>query len=92
MQIKNKKGRREKGKVLILFLITFCLSHTTNAQCAMCRASLESEGTKIKVEAVNDGIVLLMAVPYIIVAVIGFAIYKMYYKKSKTEETLLTKN
>lgn len=53
------------------------------SQCAMCRAALESEGNKTKVEAVNDGIVFLMAVPYIIVAVIGFAIYRMYFKKSK---------
>ena len=83
MQIKNKKGKIEKGKVLILFLITFCLSLTTNAQCAMCRASLESEGNKTKVQAVNDGIVLLMAVPYVIVAIVGFVIYKMYYKKPK---------
>jgi len=52
------------------------------SQCAMCRAALESEGNKTKVEAVNDGIVFLMAVPYIIVAVIGFAIYRMYFKKS----------
>ena len=49
----------------------------------MCRASLESEGNKTKVEAVNDGIVFLMAVPYIIVAVIGFAIYRMYFKKGQ---------
>ena len=84
MQIKNKKGKIEKGKVLILFLITFCLSLTTNAQCAMCRASLESEGNKTKVQAVNDGIVLLMAVPYVIVAIVGFVIYKMYYKKPKS--------
>ena len=83
MQIKNKKGKIEKGKVLILFLITFCLSLATNAQCAMCRASLESEGNKTKVQAVNDGIVLLMAVPYVIVAIVGFVIYKMYYKKPK---------
>lgn len=58
---------------------------TTNAQCAMCRAALESEGNKTKVEAVNDGIVFLMAIPYILVAVIGFVIYKMYYKKEKVE-------
>ena len=49
----------------------------------MCRASLESEGNKTKIEAVNDGIVFLMAIPYILVAVIGFVIYKMYYKKNK---------
>jgi len=47
----------------------------------MCRASLESEGNKTKVEAVNDGIVFLMAIPYILAAVISYAIYRMYYKK-----------
>lgn len=86
MQTKEKVGKREKGKVIfILSLFSICLSLTSNAQCAMCRASLESEGNKTKVEAVNDGIVFLMAVPYIIVAVIGFTIYKMYYKKSSKE-------
>ena len=83
MQIKNNIEKKQQGKVLILLLFTFCLSLTTNAQCAMCRASLESEGNKTKVEAVNDGIVLLMAVPYVIVAIVGFVIYKMYYKKPK---------
>jgi len=67
-----------------LLLIAYCLMPIASfSQCAMCRASLESEGNKTKVEAVNDGIVFLMAVPYIIVAVIGFAIYRMYFKKSK---------
>ena len=56
------------------------------AQCAMCRASLESSGDTKKAEAVNDGIVFLMAIPYIIVAVIGFTIYKMYYKKPVSKE------
>ncbi|HNP33041.1 MAG TPA: hypothetical protein PKN96_07085 [Flavobacterium sp.] len=66
-----------------IFYILFSIFYSLNsiAQCAMCRASLESEGNKAKVEAVNDGIVLLMAVPYIIVGVIGFAIYRMYFKK-----------
>ncbi|MGC4040080.1 MAG: hypothetical protein QM710_04635 [Flavobacterium sp.] len=51
----------------------------------MCRASLESEGNKARGEAVNDGIVLLMAVPYIIAAAIGYAIYKMYFKKKSAK-------
>lgn len=55
-----------------------------NAQCAMCRAALESTGDQNKVEAVNDGIVFLMAIPYILVGAIGFVVYKMYYKKSKS--------
>ncbi|MEO5775841.1 MAG: hypothetical protein ABIQ27_02990 [Flavobacterium sp.] len=77
------------SKRLFFFLFSIFYSLNTFSQCAMCRAALESEGNKTKVEAVNDGIVFLMAVPYIIVAAIGFTIYKMYYKKpaSKEEET-----
>lgn len=85
------KEKREKGKgkswSLIVLLIAYCLMPIASfSQCAMCRASLESEGNKTKVQAVNDGIVFLMAIPYIIVAVIGFAIYKMYYKKLSSEK------
>ncbi len=80
-------------KKAFYFLFSIFYSLSSVAQCAMCRASLESEGNKTKVEAVNDGIVFLMAVPYIIVALIGFAIYKMYYKKkSSGEENLPTEN
>ena len=81
------KGTRDKGKVISFRLFfwayaLFLMPYTSFSQCAMCRASLESEGNKTKVEAVNDGIVFLMAVPYIIVALIGFAIYRMYFNKS----------
>jgi len=67
--------------MFFFFLSSFLFSLSATAQCAMCRASLESEGNKTRVEAVNDGIVLLMAVPYIIVGLIGYAIYRMYFKK-----------
>ena len=86
------KGKREKKKgesnmLLLLSVACYLLPIASFSQCAMCRASLESEGNKARVEAVNDGIVLLMAVPYIIVGLIGFAIYRMYFKKkvSNTE-------
>jgi hypothetical protein len=42
----------------------------------MCRAALESEGNGVKAEAVNDGIVYLMVIPYVLVAVIGYFVYK----------------
>ncbi len=83
MQIKEKRDKR-KGISQKLVLLTFALSllpFVSFAQCAMCRAALESSGNTAKVEAVNDGIVFLMAIPYIIVAGIGFVVYKMYYKK-----------
>lgn len=53
------------------------------AQCAMCRAVLESGEDQSAAEGINDGIMFLMAVPYILVAVIGFYIYKTFNKPKK---------
>lgn len=89
MQIKSKdknkksKGSRMKMHVFFLFF-TFFFSLKSFSQCAMCRASLESSGNATQAEAVNDGIVYLMAIPYILVGVIGIFIYNMYFKKPKT--------
>lgn len=47
------------------------------AQCAMCRAALGGEGNSAQAQAVNDGIVYLMAIPYLLVVVIGYAVYRM---------------
>jgi hypothetical protein len=51
------------------------------SQCAMCRAALDSSDNVKQAEGVNDGIVYLMAMPYLIVAVVGYVVYKMYNKK-----------
>lgn len=67
--------------ILVLFLV---ISQITNAQCAMCRAVLESEETGIHAESINDGIVYLMAFPYILLAVVGWAIYRVMTKKKKS--------
>ena len=58
-------------------------SLNTQAQCAMCRASLESEGNTAKAEAVNDGIVYLMVIPYVLVGVVGIVVYRMYSKRKQ---------
>jgi hypothetical protein len=71
-----------KRKLLIfLFLIVFFIE--ANAQCAMCRAVLESEEGQSTAEGVNDGIMYLMAVPYILVGGIGFIIYWNFFRKKK---------
>lgn len=84
----TKRANRAKSqdqRVLIrtiFLLLVFCFfSLSANAQCAMCRAALEGEGNSEKAEAVNDGIVYLMLIPYILVALIGFAVYRIYRKK-----------
>lgn len=65
------------------FLILLVLANFTKvfSQCAMCRASLESNGNTQQGEAVNDGIVYLMAVPYVLVGIMAFVIYKLFSKK-----------
>lgn len=65
---------------IILVLLIFLGALSANAQCAMCRAALESEGNAVKAEAVNDGIVYLMAIPYILVGGVGYYIYRMKTK------------
>lgn len=78
---------RERKKMkgfyyLFFFLCSIFFSLSANAQCAMCRAALTSEGNAVKAQAVNDGIVYLMVIPYILVAGIGYYIYRMWRKKT----------
>ena len=49
----------------------------------MCRAALSGDSNTKKAEAVNDGIVYLMVIPYLLVLIIGYLIYRMYSKKKK---------
>ena len=51
-------------------------------QCSMCKAVLESGADQQVAESLNDGIVYLMAIPYILVALIGFLIYYKFFRKA----------
>jgi hypothetical protein len=84
--IENRKVRIAKRRVglrvFLLILCSMCFSLSANAQCAMCRAALNGEGNQDKATAINDGIVYLMLVPYVLVAALGYYIYRMKKKKS----------
>lgn len=71
-----------KQHLSFLFLIC-CLffSFPLEAQCSMCRAVLESEEGQATARGINNGILYLMAVPYILVAFVGWKIFKIYQKK-----------
>lgn len=75
-----------KSKQIFLALVMLVFSAGANAQCAMCRAALASSDGNIKAQAVNDGIVYLMVFPYLLVALVGYAIYRMR-KKMKDKQT-----
>ncbi|MBR9853771.1 MAG: hypothetical protein GYB37_04225 [Algicola sp.] len=65
-----------KTKLLVILLILFVFPTVSEAQCAMCRAVVESEADGKTAEAINNGIVYLMAVPYILVASLFYFIYR----------------
>ena len=72
-----------KNKILIITVTIFALfPELVEAQCAMCRAALESEADNSQAEGINNGIVYLMAIPYILVAGLFFFIY--HRLKTKT--------
>lgn len=67
-------------------LLLLCMGYeNTSAQCPMCKASVESsiKGTKNKVGlGLNNGILYLLAMPYLAVGIVGVLWYKKYKKKN----------
>ena len=82
MLIKKKKTNFKSQMQNLLFGICFLFCGiSAQSQCAMCRASLESTGNVTQAEAINDGIVYLMVIPYILVAIVAYGVYKIYLNK-----------
>lgn len=77
-RIKNIEVERS---IYVLFSIFYSLF--SQSQCAMCRASLQNEANKAVAEGVNDGIVYLMAIPYILVAGVFYAVWRLKQKKKE---------
>ncbi len=66
----------KKAKFFILLIAFLILPQLAEAQCAMCRAVVESEADGKTAEGINNGIVYLMAIPYILVAGLFYFVYK----------------
>lgn len=67
--------------LLVVFLILIS-TEPVSAQCAMCRASVETNannGNTRTAAGLNKGILYLMAMPYMIFAFLGY----MWYSKSR---------
>ena len=72
-------------KTKILFIIISCFFFlNSNAQCALCRAVLENEEGQSAANGINDGILYLMSIPYILVFGLGFFVYWKYFKVKKS--------
>ncbi len=73
-----------KSIYIVLFLVFTTLS--AEAQCAMCRAVLESEEGQETAKGINNGIVYLMIIPYILIGAVGYFIYKNKIKASTSKQ------
>ena len=67
----------KKTSLIIFTWLIIIFAHSKSwAQCAMCRAVLESEDGQRAAEGINNGITYLMIIPYILVAIVGYQVYK----------------
>ena len=68
----------------LTFVLTLGVS-SVQAQCAMCRASIESANGDEKLanlgKGLNKGILYLMAIPYILAGTVGFFWYRSSRQK-----------
>ncbi len=74
-------------KKIILLIFLLVIKVVVYSQCAMCKAVVESDlaagGTVGK--GINEGILYLMAIPYILMGTVGYFIYR-HYKKNQLAE------
>lgn len=73
--------------LLFIFLL---VPDVSDAQCAMCRATIEnnvSTGNRTLGAGLNKGILYLMAMPYLTLAVLAF----FWYKQSKKRQADMQK-
>jgi hypothetical protein len=65
---------------LILFLLIVLAVSDASAQCSMCRAVLESGDAQETAKGINNGIIYLMAIPYLLVGFVGYQIFRLLKK------------
>lgn len=70
--------------ILSILFISFLFSNEVFAQCSMCTVNAEQsiKNGNSQGAGLNTGILYLLAIPYLLILVIGIVWYKKYRKKS----------
>lgn len=63
-----------------LLLIFIFGIESSYSQCSMCRAVLQSEEAQETAKGINNGILYLMALPYILVGLVGWKVSQILKK------------
>ncbi|HER40147.1 MAG TPA: hypothetical protein ENO10_02910 [Salinimicrobium catena] len=75
-----------KTKAVNILLLLVLISVDAQAQCAMCRAVLESEADQSAAKGINDGIMYLMVFPYLLMGGVAYMIWRSR-KKNREEQS-----
>ena len=72
-------------KKYITFILLFIATLRSSAQCAMCKAVVESgiDNGGLSAGGINTGILYLMFIPYALLSAFAFVLYRNY-KKNKS--------
>ena len=76
--------------LILLFVMGIFLLPDVAAQCTMCKSNLEmarQNGSTNVGNTINDGILYLLALPYLIAAAFAYVYYKKYKEKKNTLST-----
>jgi len=76
-----KQLRKIGASLLLVIMLAF--SADVSAQCAMCTMNAENsvQNGNTQGNGLNNGILYLLAAPYLAVAVVGFLWYKKYRRR-----------
>lgn len=76
------------GIILTLTIVLLIATIEVQAQCPMCKAAVESSvkgGQSNAGKGLNNGILYLLAAPYLFVGILGIVWYKRYRVRAKVE-------
>ena len=76
-------------KSFLFFALLLAFPLTSFGQCAMCRAVLESGTDTSAAEGINNGIVYLMAIPYVLVGGVFFLVYRRLRVRKMADDTAI---
>jgi len=74
-------------RILLTVALVLFFVFEASSQCSMCRAVLESEADQGAAQAINDGIVYLMAFPYILVGGVLYVVYRTFKNKKPQQNS-----
>jgi len=73
---------------MAVFITSFLPTALALGQCALCKSSLQSSGDPGLIAGLRSGILLLLVMPYLVVGLIAFGIYRAYRAQARLQSKL----